>query len=250
MSGVLIIAPLALAATPTVAGTGAANLLTADPNEAWIAPSLAPVTIDIDMGAVVAVDSFCLAYTNADVAASWWIEQGTGLGAGLSTIVPAAPMRAADSEGPRHHCFASLDAPVEARYFRITVSQSGAAPLYVGALVIGLQFEKHRERGGGRTPVDTGSRQDLASGGFGTDDGVVKAQFAFSFIDLTDEETRRLWSIKRGRGLRKPIVVIENADLAAGFNEAFHYGVFERFQPYEDVEADNVRWACSVVEWA
>lgn len=250
MSGVLIIKPLAIAAVPTVTGTGAANLRTADPNEAWVAASTASLTMDIDMGAAVEVDSFYLGYTNAAAAASWTIASGTGLGTGLVVIKAAGPMRAADSEGPRHHAFARLAAPVTSRYFRLTLAQSGGSPLYAGALVIGSAFEKHREYGAGRSVIDTGTRQDLPGGGFGMGDGAVKAQFAFSFIDVTEAEERKLWSIRKDRGLRKPLVVVEDADLANGLNDAIHYGVFDRFQPVEKVEADTLRWAGSILEWA
>lgn len=250
MSGVLIIKPLAIAATPTVTGTGQTNLLTADPNEAWIAAATAAVTIDIDMGNAVTVDSFFLGYSNAVAAATWTIARATGLGTGLTTIKASGLMRAADSEGPRHHCFARLAAPVSSRYFRLTLVQGGTAPLYIGALVLGLAFEKFREFGQGRTPVDTGSREDLIGGGFGGEEGVVKAQFSFSFVDLTDAETNQLWSIKKDRGLRRPVVVVEDADLSAGQNDAYHYGVFERFQAYERVDPANTRWAGSVVDWA
>lgn len=80
-------------------------------------------------------------------------------------------------------------------------------------------------------------------------DGVVKAQFSFSFIDLTDAERNRLYSIKRDRGLRKPVLVVEDADLSAGQNEAIHYGVFERFQAYERTNPRKTRWAGSVLQW-
>ncbi|SCW56333.1 hypothetical protein SAMN02927924_01381 [Sphingobium faniae] len=250
MSGVLIIKPLPIAAVPTVTGTGAANLLTVDPNEAWIASGTGPRNIDVDMGSEVTVDSFYLGYTNADGAALWRIDRATGPGTGLVTVKAAGPMRAADSEGPRHHCFARLAAPVVSRYFRLVVNHPGPASLYAGALVIGLAFEKHRERNGGRGLLDTGVRQDLPSGGFGIGDGVVKAQFSFSFIDLSAAELRRLWSINKDRGLRRPVVIVEDADLTAGLNEAIHYGTFDRFQPYEGTDADETRWSCSHIEWA
>ncbi|SES01457.1 hypothetical protein [Sphingobium sp. YR768] len=249
MSGVLIIKPLPIAATPTVTGTGAANLLTVDPNEAWIAPSAASLTIDIDMGAAVTVDSFYLGYTNADAAATWAIQRGITLGGGLVTIKPSGAMRASDSDGPRHHCFARLAAPATSRFFRLILSQAGGQPLYAGALILGVAFEKHREFGEGRTPIDTGTRQDLPGGGFGIGEGVVKAQFAFTFADLTIAERNALWSIKKDRGLSRPVLLVEDADLATGMNDAIHYGVFERFQAYERVNPAYTRWAGSVIEW-
>jgi len=250
MSGVLIVKPLSIAATPTTTGTGQANLLTADPNEAWIAASAASLTMDIDLGAVASIDSFYLGYTNASAAATWTIASGTGLGTGLTTRKASGLMRPADSEGPRHHCFARLAAPVTARYWRFTLLQGGATPLYAGALVLGKAFEKFREYGAGRTPVDTATREDLPGGGFGIGDGVVKSQFAFSFVDLSDAETNQLWLIKKDRGLTRPVLVVEDADLSEGQNEAIHYGVFERFQSYERVDPANTRWAGSVIDWA
>ncbi|NML88339.1 hypothetical protein HHL26_04570 [Sphingobium sp. TB-6] len=250
MSGVLIVKPLPIAATPTVAGSGADNLRTEDPNEAWIAPSTASLTMDIDMGAAVTVDSFYLGYTNAAAAAAWTIASGTGLGTGLTVIKASGPMRAADSEGPRHHVFARIADPVTARYFRLTLAQAGASPLYVGALVVGLAFEKHREFGNGRTAVDVGARQDLPGGGFGIGDGVVKSQFAFSFIDLSETERNRLWSIEKDRGIRRPVVLVEDNDLTSGMNDAIHYGVFDRLQPFERANAREYKHAGMVIDWA
>jgi len=250
MSGVLIIKPLSIAATPTVTGSGAGNLLSFDPNEAWIAASTAALTIDIDMGTAVTVDSFYLGYTNAAAAATWTIASGTGLGTGLTTIKASGLMRAADSEGPRHHCFARLAAAVTARYFRLTLAQSGASPLYAGALALGLAFEKHREFGPGRTAIDTGTRQDLPGGGFGTGDGATKSQFTFSFVDLSQAERGRLWSIEKDRGIRKPVVLVEDLDLTSGMNEAIHWGVFDRLQPFERANAREFKHAGTVVDWS
>ncbi|WP_370171283.1 hypothetical protein [Sphingobium abikonense] len=250
MSGVLIIKPLAVVLAPSLPGSGQANLLTADPNEAWIAPSTAAVTMDIDMGASVSIDSFYLGYTNAAASATWAIARATGLGTGLTSIRAAAPMRSADSEGPRHHCFARLPAPISSRYFRLTLTQAGTAPLYAGALVLGRAFEKHREYGAGRTPIDTSTREDLPGGGFAISEGVVKSQFAFSFVDLTEAETGQLWAIKKDRGVTRPVLVVEDVDLSSGLNDAIHYGVFERFQAYERLDPAATRWAGSVLDWA
>ncbi|WP_289145028.1 hypothetical protein [uncultured Sphingobium sp.] len=249
MSGVLIIAPAPHGALPVAAGSGASNLLTFDPKEIWAASSVNPVEIQIDMGTPVAIDSFFLGYTNAAPGAFWAIYSNTAPGTGHAQLYQG-PMRAADSLGPRHHAFRRIAAPVTSRYFSIAVYQSGAVPLYAGALVLGRAFEKYRERGAGRTLIDTGERQDLPGGGFNMGGGVLKAQFAFSFIDLTDAETFRLEQIKRNCGLRKPVLLIEDADLAIGQNEAIHYGVFERFQARESADADVSRWAGSVLEWA
>lgn len=247
MSGVLIIAPSAIAAL-SGAGTGLTNLLTASPKEAWVANQFS-LSIDIDMGAAVSVDSFFLGYSNATSAATWIIYSATGLGTGLTAIKAAGAMRAADSIGPGHHAFHRLATPVTSRYFRLTLTQTGASFLYAGTLVVGQAFEKYREMGGGRQMIDTGQRQALTDGGFGTGIGVTKPQFNFSFIDLSDAEVKQLWAVSAQVGLRKPVLVIEDAGLAIGQNEAIHYGVFARFEPYARSDPAATRWAFSHEEW-
>lgn len=250
MSGVLIIKPEPFAALAVSAGAGVGNLATPDPKEVWVAPNTDVHWIDIDLGQALAIDSFCFAYTNATADASWLIQSATGMGTGLATIANWSVMRAADSLGPRHHAFKRLGAPITSRYFRVAVDQGGLAALYAGALILGRAFEKHRERGPGRTLVDTGTRNDRPDGGFNMGDGVVKAQFAFSFVDLTEGEVHQLEAIQRDRGLRRPALVVEDMDLVIGRNEAIHYGTFERFQACESLDPDVSRWAGSIIEWA
>ncbi|WP_336958766.1 hypothetical protein [Sphingobium aquiterrae] len=248
MSGVLIVNPLAHAVAPAAPGTGGANLLTPDPNEAWLAPAVGVASIDIDLGQEQLVDSIFLGFTNATAAAHWSISTATAPGEGLVER-HAGSLRAADSIGPRHHAFVRLPVPVASRYFRITTTQSDAEALYAGIVVVGLAFEKYREFGGGRTPIDTSARQDLIGGGFGIGEGVTKAQFDWSFVDLSDAELQRLWAIKMDRGLRKPVLVVEDADLTIGQNEAIHYGLFARFQAYERQDPAQTRWAGSILQW-
>ncbi|WP_066550764.1 hypothetical protein [Sphingomonas sp. CCH15-F11] len=244
MSGVLIVPPIAIAAIAVSAGADGGNLLTPDPREVWTAPGSA--TIDIDLGVATAIDSIYLGYTDLSAAATWTISSATGMGVGLAVISPAAPARAADGEGWQH-CFVRLAAPVVTRYLRVAVTS--AAAFHAGILAVGLAFEKHRELGGGRGLIDTGGRTDLPSGGFGTGSGVTKASLSFSFVDLTDGETARLWRIARDFGTRRPLVVVEDADLPAAQNDAIHYGVFARFSDYERREANATRWQLSHVEW-
>lgn len=251
MSGVLIIKPEPFAALSATGGAGVGNLATPDPKEVWVAPNADVHWIDIDMGRELAIDSIGLAYTNATVDAQWAVHAIHAMGDQGTPIAGTAwmTMRAADSLGPRHHAFVRLPQPFTSRYFRVFVDQGGATPLYAGALVLGFALELYRERGADRNLIDTGIRNDRPDGGFNIGDGVVKTQFAFSFIDLTDAERNRLFAIKRDRGLRLPVLVVEDADLTEGQNEAIHYGVFERFQSYERINPRKTRWAGSVLEW-
>lgn len=251
MSGVLIVKPEPIVGIIASGGSGVTNLATPDPKEVWVAPNSDVHFIDVDMGQVISADSFSLVHSNATADARWAIHTVQSLGdqAQSTGWTDWMPMRAADSLGPRHHAFVRLAQPVVSRFFRIIVDQGGATPLYAGALILGRAFEKHRERGADRTLIDTGIRQDLPGGGFNMGDGVVKTQFSFSFVDLTDAERAALFAIKKDRGLRRPVLLVEDADLTTGQNEAIHYGVFERFQAYERLNPRLTRWAGSVLEW-
>lgn len=249
MSGTLIVAGDDVSAIAVSSGTGADNLLSQSPREVWMAASATPQTIDIDMGQVVPIDSFFIGATNATADAVWTVFRGASMGDEEQEIMAPRLCRAADSLGPTHHAFHRLAQPVSSRFFRIRISQGGADPFYAGRVLLGLAFEQFRELGGGRQPVDTGSRTSQADGGFGTAAGIVKALFNFSFIDLDDNDLRRLWAIAYKVGLRIPCVTVEDADLASGQNEAIHYGVFQTFQPYDRQEPGASRWAFSHEEW-
>lgn len=249
MSGTLIIAGEDVSAITVSSGTGAENLLSRSPREVWAAASTAPQTIDIDLGTIMLIDSFFVGSTNAAPDATWTVFCGSAMGAGLAEIMPPRLCRAADSLGPTHHAFHRLAQPVSGRFFRIQIRQSGADPFYAGRVLLGLAFEQFRELGGGRQPVDTGARSSQSDGGFGMSSGIVKALFNFSFIDLDDNDLRRLWAIAYKVGLRIPCVTVEDADIASGQNEAIHYGVFQTFQPYDRQEPGSSRWAFSHEEW-
>jgi hypothetical protein len=252
----IILKPLDVAAPPTAggaagAGSGAANLLTPDPKEVWVAGAVGVSTIDIDLGAAMDVDTFFLGFTNATAGATWLIQKGTGLGTGLTDLVPAGTaMRAADSLGPRHHGLAHLAAVANARYFRITVTQTGAEPLQAGALMLGKAFVAPYELGGGRQAIDTGAREDLLGGGFGIGEGVVKAALRWTFIDLAPADRRALWELVRDRGETKPVLVVEElGEGDEGLNEEMHYGVLDQLEAYERQAPGQTRWALRMTEW-
>jgi hypothetical protein len=196
------------------------------------------------------VDTFFLGFTNAAAGATWGIEKATGLGTGLTSIMPAGTlMRAADSLGPRHHALAFLPVPVNSRYFRITPTQAGVTPMQAGILMLAKAFVWPYEFGSGREPIDTSAVDELRDGGFGIGEGVVKARLEWTFVDLTAVMRRALWAITWGVGKSKPILVVEQTGETAGLNEEIHYGLFERFEPYQRQAPEMTRWALSMKEW-
>lgn len=245
----IIARPIPIPTAPVAAGDGAEYLLTPSPKEVWVADAVGSTTIDVDLSVAEDVDTFFLGFTNATAAATWQIQIGTGVGVGLVDLVPAGTaMRAADSLGP-HHALAVLDAPVNGRYFRITVTQTGAEPMQAGILILSKAFVAPFEFGSGRQPIDTGSKVALADGGFGLGDGVVKAALRWTSADLSPADRRALWALAMDRGERGPVLVVEQLGEDGGLNEEIHYGLFDRFEAYERQAPGQSRWALSMTEW-
>src|SRR5205085_2694676 len=96
----------------------------------------------------------------------------------------------ASSAPPRRHGLWRLGAPISHRYHRIAFSPNVAASVTIGVIILGLAFQPtwNREWGGGRQIFDTSSVQELLGGGFGIEEGAVKAGFGWTFGDLTDTE--------------------------------------------------------------
>lgn len=247
----LIVAPYPIVQLAAASGTGGDNLLTPSPREVWNCGVVGTPGIDIDLGEVREVDSFFFGFTNAHPDATLQVVRLTEFGGAVDgTVVDHRPLRAADSLGPRHHGFARA-APVSGRYFRFIVGQAGTEPMTAGVLMVGKAFAAPYDFGGGRQPIDTGTKEPLEDGGFGIGEGVVKAGLRWTFGDLAPADRRALWALTYGRGETRPLVVVEElGEDGAGLGEEIHYGLFDRFQAYERVAPGQTRWSLSMTEWA
>lgn len=246
MKGLQILKPIA--AQFTAPGTGAANLQTPSPREIWVAPGPGAQSIDIDLSVAQDVDSFYLGSTNARADAVWTIQSIAAIGgAATATHVNAQPIRLANNIRARFPAFVRLPAPVNGRYFRVIVNQP-ATPMQIGVLVAALALEWPYAFGGGRVPIDTSGVADLRDGGFGVDEGVVKTQFQWRFVDLDKLTLAKLWAIAEERGEHKPLVVVEGPDYPPDA-PSVHYGIFRKFEPYEREDAAATKWALTVLEW-
>lgn len=246
MTGMLILKPLA--ATWSGAGTGIANLQSPSPREVWRAAGVGNSVIELDLGAAVDLDAIYLGNTNASADATWMGQTITGLGGSVSgTLFSAMPIRLAGNIRTRHPAFVRLPAPTNARFLRLTFSQSGV-PLEIGVAVPALSLELPYAFGSGRMPVDTSRVVSLIDGGFGIDRGSVKALLQWRFVDLDNAALSKLWAISEDRGESAPLVVIEGPDdppIATGV----HYGLFRRFEAFEREDPANTKWAMSLEEW-
>ena len=249
--GLTIIEPVAPAVLTVSTGTGGANMLSSPPKEVWLAAGTGTTSIDLDFGTAVELDGFYLGFTNAAAAATWTISSMTGPnGAGLAAISGGAKPFRVPGGGPRYHGYARLSQPVTSRYFRLSVTQpAGSDPLFIGRLIAGLAFERPYEFKSGRRPVDLSKRTELQDGGFGIDAGAIKSSYRLTLADLSDDDVETLWAIIMRLGEQAPVLLIEGHDDPVKFDQ-MHYGLFDKFEPYERENPQDTRWGLGITDWS
>lgn len=248
MRGLTILRSLSGAAFTNIAGSGQAYLLTPDPKEVWDAGATGTFRHDIDFGSDREFDTVYLGFNNAAAAATWRADRDL-VGGGSAALFDETPMRVGGGNGPRYHSLALLPAPVSAQTVRLHLTQpEGAAPLQAGILMVGKRFEHPYEFKAGRKPIDLSERVDLSSGGFGFGRAAIKSSFRFTFSDLDDTELEALWNEVMMVGTSAPVMMVEGGEGAVSHNQ-LHYGVFERFEPYEREDPADTRWALSMTDW-
>lgn len=243
-----IIQPMAIAA---IGGSleNVGRLLTAPPKEAAVTTGGAR-TIDFDLGSARSIDTIMLGHTNGVSAASFTASYGTA--AYTTTALPNlvnAHSRGADGLVKRHF-IAVYDAPITARYIRLSVAALPAG-FYAGTMIVGkaIRPQYGHEYGGGRSVTDTGSVTQLVGGGFGVSEGARVGGWQWTMGDLTDAETDALYIMQLLVGTTKPIVVVEEPSSADGLNERVHYGLLSRLEAYERRESADTKWSMRINQW-
>lgn len=252
MSSLLIVKPIPAATITTSRGTGAANLLTPDPQEVWLDQETGTsATITIDFGAVISFDTIYLGGMNASDLARWSAtcaqDQSAGVPLFFETFLAAPTMLTGDERKAFY-----FNAVRTARRITLTVMQPAGAPtLQVGVVMVGLSFQPTygREYGSGRGLIDTGAKTRLASGGFGLSEGAIGVSYGFTMGDLTDDERRRLFAIVKSLGENRSLLMVEDPDLAPDLSEALHWTTFDRLEPYERLAPGATKWAFKTLDW-
>jgi hypothetical protein len=250
----LILAPSPIAAIAASRGSGAANLLTADPREVWIDSATGAATLSIDLGAVRAVDTVFLGFVADPADAATWTITGGVAAHGEFVIQAATAMRAPDAPGLRAAVSHALwhGSAVEARFLRLSLSQpAGAGALSAGALMAGTAFRPDlgMEWGAGRRPIDRGSVTPLPSGGFAIVEGARTRYFGCTLGDLSEAEADRLEAIGLQCGETRPVLIVESAERTAGLRGRIHYGLFDRWRQYDRRNRRQTRWEIGIEEW-
>lgn len=211
------------------------------------------VTITIDLGEAVEVDTIMLGYVRGSVAATTWSVTGGLVSADQSVMQAATGLRVPDVLGR----FASVSHALwmgdvrTVRYLAITLAHPGPVRLSAAVLVIGKAFSPDlgQDWGSGRQPIDTGTATALPDGGFATVEGIVKSAFSCTFSDLSEAETLQMEGIAAALGVVRPGLVIEDATRSAGLIARMHYGLFGKWKPFERRNRAQTRWDISIEQW-
>lgn len=234
-------------------GAGAANLITNDPREVWQDSAVASaVNFDIDLGANTAWDTIVLLNTNAHPTGSLWVVSTGTASYTTTTLLTAVPRATSedvlDATGP---AFFYSPGGQNTRYIRLAVTQpSGQANLTCGGVLVGKSWKPSfpRERGAGRIPLDTGSRQRLQDGSLAVVSGKLVSGFSWTFADLDYPDLAALWGIFRRRRTTERIVLVEDPE-ATVYAEEIHYGTLTDLQKFERNDATKSRWVLSMEDW-
>jgi len=253
MKTLCMVPPVSIAAITASRGSDPSRMLTNDPKEVWV-DSLAgsAVTFNIDLGSPQSLDTVFLGFTNAADAATWTVSSGVaGPTEQVWTSAAVFPSPYKIAARPRHG-FVQLAGAAMARYVRITITQpAGSQPLYAGVVAVGAAFVPTwgREYGSGRTPIDTGSRERLPSGGFGISPGAIKSSWSWTMGDLLDDEVDTLFAMAMAFGQSYALLTIEDPDSTPGLAERIHWGVFDKLEAYERLAPGATKWAFTVEDW-
>ncbi len=255
MANIMIVDPVPVSAV-TVRGTGADNLLTADPREVWIDTGDAGfIVMDIDLGSIRPVDTVALcSIFNAAPGLSWFIQGGTGTWDEV-LLMDWAPLRVPERPGSlrtmTHALWSGSDQVV--RYVRIGIDLGGVpdAALTIGRLIVGDKFqpEYNNEWGAGRGVRDTSTVTRLPTGGVAVVEGAKYGTFSWTLGDLSEEETDRLYEMQLSSGESRPVLVVEDPDRTAGLRNRIHYGGLTGLRAYDRRNKRQTSWQMSVEDW-
>lgn len=246
MIGILRPLPItAVAATSNSASAPA--VLTRSPREVWTSAAGTAHAIDIDLGSAQSADCIYIGGVSAPGTSLWGLQRATGMGTGLVDVVSGTLALTGAAAAPYESALV-INAPVSSRYWRINIATATSVAISVGVVAIGQLFRHPYAYGAGRPLVDTSRRTELFDGGFGVDEGTVKAGFRWRFVDLSEARAEELYALLRQLGTSKPGVVIENLTVTLR-DTSLHYGLFDRFEPWERANAIDTVWALSLSEW-
>lgn len=255
MGNILILPQSPIAAISADRGSGADNLLTRSPKEAWVDTADGSVVrIFIDFGQPINVDTVFLGFVTPPAAGATWSGAGGLAGYTELTVFGSRALRAVDSASrapDRTHALWNGTART-IRYLRLALTQpSGAGALSAGIVMAGEAWRPqfNMEFGGGRRVIDTGTVAQLPDGGFAAVEGARKRAFEWTLGDLTVAEIDELEELILDHGESIPLLVVEDPDATTGQRNRIHYGLFVGLKAYERANPAQTKLALSFEEW-
>ncbi|MDT7533724.1 hypothetical protein OVY48_09840 [Sphingobium sp. SA2] len=257
MGNILITPPAAISALTVSRGSGADNLLTPDPREAWVDSTVGtPVTIDIDLGIARVIDTVFLgSLFNAHPDATWAISGGLA-GYGDVSILAIGVLRVPERGDWRRRTMSHalwFGAKHLVRYLRIAITQPGdATPLSIGALIVGEGFQPrlNKEWGAERGVRDSSSVTRLPGGGVSVVEGARYATYGWTLGDLSTVEADVLFELVLDRGESRPVVVVEDPATSIGLRNRIHYGALTGLRSFTRRNVAQTSWQLVCEDWA
>ncbi len=255
MSNLLLLSPLPISAIAVSRGSGGANLLTRSPKEVWADDAVGSASaINIDLGALTAIDTVYLGYVSPPAAGATWSITGGAAGYAEQVLKASGPLRAVDTAtrapATTHALWTGASATV--RYVQILLLQpGGSAPLRAGIAMAGRAWRPtfNMEFGAGRRVIDTGTVAALPDGGFSTIEGARKREFNWSLGDLSTAEADALEELLLDHGESVPLLVVEDPDATVGQRARIHYGLFVGLKAFERANPAQTKQQFLFEEW-
>lgn len=249
MSSLIVVPPFPMQSASSSGGeASAANLLTANPKEAFSSPG-SDRTITIITGPLRMIDTIFLGFID--------IANGTNI---IFTSLDGqqdGPVQRGTVTIQRNgsrlaHALVKLPAPVRAAGMQIGFYGAANVPMTAGVFAMGRSFQPAggREWGSGRRVIDTGSKERLLSGAFGVNPGARAGAWSWSMADLSDVEVESLYDMVMDLGETGDVLVVEDPDQTAGLNNRIHWGKFGTITPYERMFQQHTRWEFNIEDWA
>jgi len=242
----LIVNPLPIAAIAQTVGTGAGldNLATPNPKEAFVASGAGQVTIAIDFGVHVVIDTVFLGFTNLPEGASIDL---LGDDAPIGSAVGSHSYRRA----PARHAFVAFDAPIGLTSLQLRVPGFDQA-LVAGIVAAGLGVRASAgvEPDWGRPITDTSVVSRLPGGSFGIDRAAASGGYQWTMPALTDIERDQLYALQLDVGIGSTILAIEDPAAVLGRNEVAHWSLITKPDVFARTMPGESKWPWQVQDWA
>ena len=211
------------------------------------------LTLDLDFGADVPMDTLALMFANVSAAASWTVHATAGAAAltevAGNLLASGAFGQPSQVPGRGRHGLWAGAAVINRRRVRVRLTEpalTSPAVISVGQLLVGERWQPgdifgNFELGTERSIDDRSIKRTLPGGETYVERGARVPGWSALWSRLSHAEMRRVWGLLADLGLSQPLLMVEDPDNVPGQNEAMHYGMIERLEPVSRTQDDKNR---------